>query len=204
MINTICTLALVLLMDVSGSVTNTHYELQREGLIAAFEDVRLQQVILSQPHGVAIQLQQFGTFAEVAIPWIHLRTRAHIQQFVQAISLMQRADPGGSTGISEALRSGIQAFDDTPCEAEQQVIDIHADGENNVGLPPETLRDLAQERLITINALAIVSVTDPDLDTYMRERVITPEGFVMVAAGMRDFGSAITRKLALEIAGVSP
>lgn len=196
-----CTLALVLLMDVSGSVTNRHYELQQQGLIAAFEDPQLQQIILSQPAGVAITLQQFGTVSEVVINWRHLRNRSDIERFVIDLAQMERAEPGGSTGVGQAMRSAIEAFEAVPCEPEQRVIDVSADGESNVGVHPSAVRDLAQDRLITVNALPIVSMSELELASYFRDHVITSDGFVVVADGVGDFGRAIRRKLALEIAG---
>lgn len=195
-----CTLALVLLMDVSGSVTNSHYELQQQGLVRAFQDAQLQQVILSQPDGVAIQLQQFGTDSEVIINWRHLRSHRDIQSFVRELAQMERAEPGGSTGIGVAMRRAIEAFDHAPCTPEQRVIDVSADGESNVGVHPGVMRDLAQELAIQVNGLPIVSMQEPELADYFRSHVITPDGFVVVAQGVTDFGRAIRRKLTLEIA----
>jgi Ca-activated chloride channel homolog len=195
-----CTLALVLLMDVSGSVTNRHYELQQQGLVSAFEDPQLQQIILSQPDGVVIQLQQFGTDSEVVVNWQHLRSPRDIQRFVRELAQMQRAEPGGSTGIGVAMRRAIEAFDHAPCTPEQRVIDVSADGESNVGVHPSVMRDLAQELAIQVNGLPIVSEQEPELADYFRSHVITPDGFVVVADGVSDFARAIRRKLTLEIA----
>jgi hypothetical protein len=199
--NALCTLALVLLMDVSGSVTSNHYELQQQGLVQAFEDTRLQQIILNQPHGVAVTLHQFGSTSEVTINWRMLRNTHDLQSFVGELRQMNRSEPGDRTGISNAMMTGIQAFEHAPCEAEQKIIDVSADGKNNIGHLPSIWRDRAQELLITVNGLPIVSPDEPELADHFMSQVITPDGFVVVAQGMVDFSRAIRRKLTLEIAG---
>lgn len=195
-----CTLALVLLMDVSGSVTNTHYAMQQQGLVQAFQDPQLQQIILSQPDHIVVQLQQFGTTSEVVINWRMLRTQADINAFVQELAVMVRAEPGGHTGIGSAMRSAMDQLSQAPCQAEQQVIDVSADGVNNVGVPVHIMRDQAQELMITVNGLPIVNDQEPGLTEYFRAQVVTSDGFVVVANGFGDFGRAIRRKLTLEIA----
>lgn len=195
-----CTLALVLLMDVSQSVNHTNYELQREGLAQAFADPQLQQIILSQPDHMVVQVQQFASESEVIINWRMLRTRSDIQAFVQELAQMPRSTPGILTGIGIAMQSAVQAFDHAPCVPEQRVVDVSADGSHNMGVPPSQVRDQAQAHTITINGLPILLEADSDLPTYFREHVVTSDGFVVIAHGYQDFARAIRRKLTLEIA----
>jgi Ca-activated chloride channel family protein len=187
-------------MDVSHSVTDTHYQLQQEGMVAAFADTQLQQVILSQPHGVMISVQQFSSFSEQVIHWHHLRNQSDIHVFVQALTRMQRTDLGGLTGIGRAMEQAMQELEQVPCVPEQLVIDVSADGPSNLGVLPSEMRDQAQQQGIQVNGLPIVSVQEHDLADYFRDNVVTPDGFVVVADGVSDFGRAIRRKLTLEIA----
>lgn len=197
--NTLCTLALVLLMDVSASVTQENYQLQMQGLVAAFTSPQMQQTLLAQPDGVAITLIQWASDAETVVPWMHLRNQTQLDQFVTRLSEQVRAEPGYQTAVGEALAAGMRALEQAPCEAEQRMIDISGDGINNLGAEPQALRDLAQHMLIQINALAIVTDNEPNIHQWYRENVITPDGFVIVAQGHEDFGRAIRRKLLLEI-----
>lgn len=186
-------------MDVSLSVTGHHYELQKQGLIQAFEDPHLQQVILQQHQGVAIQLQQFGSHSEVILDWKILQTPADIRDWTQMIKHMPRTHPGMNTAVGEAIRSGIQQMQQVPCEPDQKVIDVSADGENNVGVPAHEMRDIAQQHHIQVNGLAILNEVEPELQLWFQDHVITQDGFVVAAEGMEDFGRAIRRKLTLEI-----
>lgn len=196
-----CALALVLLMDVSQSVNHHNYQLQREGLAQAFEDPHLQQIILNQPGHITVQVQQFASESQVVINWRMLRTQADILAFSQELHRMERARTGIMTGIGTAMQSALVQLDHAPCASEQQVIDVSADGTNNVGVSPAQIRDQAQERGVMINALPIVFPQEPELADYFREHVVTSDGFVVVASGYSDFARAIRRKLTLEIAG---
>jgi Ca-activated chloride channel family protein len=202
--NMLCTIALVLLMDVSASVNHENYQLQHEGLIQAFQSEQLQQTIISQPHGVAVSVIHWATYADVIVDWHHLRTRSQIHAFVRDLQAVDRHahDLGMNTGIGTAIQAGMAQLARTPCEADQQILDVSGDGDNNVGPPPGPIRDIAQDAAITINGLPIVTEHAPDVVTYYREHVVTSDGFVLQANGFSDFGRAIRRKIQLEIAGV--
>jgi hypothetical protein len=82
------------------------------------------------------------------------------------------------------------------------VIDISGDGANNDGRPVTEARDAAVAAGVTINGLPIIEV-EPNLEQYYRDNVIGgPDAFVVVAGESAAFGSAILRKLLVEVAGI--
>jgi hypothetical protein len=90
------------------------------------------------------------------------------------------------------------------------VIDVSGDGPNNMGLPVAPSRNEVISDGITINGLPIMlkpvntfgGFNIPDLDIYYEDCVIGgPGAFVVTVKDVRDFESAIRRKLVLEIAG---
>lgn len=198
--NLFCSLALVLLMDVSGSVTPQHYNIQHQGLIAAFNDQNIQQSIVNQPGGVAITLIHWASQTDTVVGWMQIQSQQDLAQFIQRLQQVQRSDIGPFTAMGNALSTGMNMLETVPCQPERRIIDISADGSNNLGPNPEDIRELAEQQLITINGLPILSRFDPNLDQYFRENVITSDGFLIVANGPEDFSRAIQRKLALEIA----
>ncbi len=202
--NLLCTIALVLLMDVSASVNQENYQLQHEGLIQAFQSEQLQQTIISQPHGVAVSVIHWAIHAHVIVDWHHLRTRSDIHSFVRDLQAVDRNahDLGVNTGIGTAIQAGMRQLARAPCEADHQILDVSGDGDNNVGPPPGPIRDIAQAQAVTINGLPIVTEHVPDVVNYYQEHVVTSDGFVLQANGFADFGRAIRRKIQLEIAGV--
>ena len=62
--------ALVLAVDVSGSVTDERYALQMEGIARAFEDTSVQAAILSGAHrAIFVTLVEWSNRPAVSVPW---------------------------------------------------------------------------------------------------------------------------------------
>ena len=195
-----CTIALVLLLDVSHSVDSHEYRMQQEGVAQAFASPQLQQVIQAQPEGLIVSVVHWGSTALTSIGWTLLRNAQDAADFAQRVMHSERQDTGGSTALGNAVNYAMRRLDQLPCEPEQRVIDVSGDGESNTGIDPADMRDLAQAQGITINGLPILSREEPTVDQYYQNQVITADGFVIVAQGFEDFGRAIRRKLTLEIA----
>ena len=64
-----CLAAIVLLLDVSGSVDNTHYAAQRDGTAAAFEHPHVIGTIAAS-EGVAVALAEFAYRATTRLGWV--------------------------------------------------------------------------------------------------------------------------------------
>ena len=120
---------------------------------------------------------------------------------------------GMQTSISAAIDFASLLLDTNGFSSRRRVIDISADGANNNGELVTRARDRALARGITINGLPILNdrpnamVFPPlkNLDLYFSNRVIGGAGaFIVVASNFAAFGSAIRRKMVLEIAGRTP
>lgn len=199
-----CSVALVLALDVSASMSDSSWHLQRDGLADAFLDARIQEIVLNQPGGAAVAVVQWAAGAAVTVPWIHVNGPTAIDHLVSSIREQPRSQSVGvDTSIGAAIQMGMDLMDTVPCTPGRQVIDISGDGHSNLGIDPAIMRDRAQDRDITINGLPILA-NEPDVESHYRERVITSDGFVEVAHGFEDFGRAIRRKLSMEIARTVP
>jgi hypothetical protein len=197
-------LALVLAVDVSGSVNTERFELQRQGYAKAFAarevieaiaagENRVIAVTLVEWSGIGHQRQMIG--------WTLINDADSAAAFGSAIAEAPRAFADW-TSISAALDYSAALFADaadvTPA---RRVIDVSGDGINNNGRPVNDARDDAVQAGITINGLAILSEY-PTLDAYYRDNVIGGTGSFAVAAGdFNAFGHAILGKLLREIAG---
>ena len=119
---------------------------------------------------------------------------------------------GRFTSISGAIGFGLALFGQSGLQSPRRVIDISGDGPNNVGPLVTSARDRAARQQITINGLPIINdrlqpwlPQIPNLGLYFENCVIGgPGAFIVVAEGFQDFGSAIRRKLILEIVGLTP
>ena len=196
-------LLLVLAVDVSGSVNETRFVLQRDGYAAAFRDPQVLAAIRSgASEAIAVTVVQWTgpALQVVAVPWTRIADAASAEAFAGAIERAPRALFGGGTSISGAIDTGVALLFDSPFRAERRVIDVSGDGANNRGRPATAARDDAVRAGIGINGLPILSL-EPDLDRYYEANVIGgPGAFVVAAKTYETFADAVRRKLVLEIA----
>jgi hypothetical protein len=193
-----CALALVLLIDVSGSVSPDRYELQHTGVAQALTDPHVQHVLLSQPGGMAITVIEWSDRRHVVVPWHMVQSADDVSAVAETLRGAQRSMTG-STAMGDAMAEGVAALDRAPCEPVRKVIDVSGDGRNNDGsIAPDDVRVRAHARSITINGLPIRG-DEPDVADYYRGHVVTQDGFVIEAKSFDDFAVAIRYKLLLEI-----
>jgi Protein of unknown function (DUF1194) len=199
-------LALVLAIDSSGSINDQDFALQRVGYAAAFTDARVQAALASA--GVVDVAVVFWGDEEIApqiLPWRRVVAPRDATAVGADIARMPRRVTG-DTGIGRGLWTALDLLEDGQACAVRRIINVSGDGKESFGARQRhhvslaVARNRAEEMGVTINGLAI-TVEASDLEGWYRDRVITgPNAFVMVAGSFGDFGDAITRKLAREIA----
>ena len=207
---------LVLAADVSRSVTEPKFRLQREGAAAAITHPDVVKAITSGPNRrIAVCFVEWATAGQqsVIVDWTAIGSAAAARNFGDKLIEAPRSF-AGSTSISGAIDFSVTQLERAPFASERQVIDISGDGNNNSGRAILDARDAALEKGITINALVILTPlsesfrpehTNPPggLEKYFRDNVIGGSGsFTVVAEGHEAFGRALTKKLIQEIAGL--
>lgn len=199
---------LSLLIDVSGSVDATEYNLQRTGYVNAFNDASIIAAITDTSDGrlgkIAVNVVQFGTNASEVIGMTVIDSAATSSAFATALSTMARSQSGSTAigrGISEAISSinAWLAIDGN--SANRRVIDVSGDGANNSGTAPSTVGAPFCTAGGVINGIAIGST---GLKTYYENNVRCGGGFVLQASSFDDFDQAIRTKLRAEITGEDP
>lgn len=207
-------LKLVLAADVSRSVDEREFALQRQGYAAAFRDPRVMRAIRSGPLGrIAVCFFEWsGTEShKVVIDWTVIGDGEAADYFAERL-LQEPRSAANRTAIGAAIDASVKLLQTTAIESERKVIDISGDGTNTNGRPPILARDDAVAAGITINALVILSPepmpwnpehTHPPggLENYFKLNVIGgPGAFTLVVEGFDSFAEAITQKLVKEIA----
>lgn len=207
-------LELVLAVDVSRSIDDEEFLLQRKGYSDAFKNPRVIDAIRSGALGrIAVCLMEWGGVGTqtVILPWRVIDSAKAARDFAEAILLPPRIYMNW-TSVSGAIDYSAKLFDDNGFEGARLVIDVSGDGVNNSGRPAAEARDEAVARGITINGLAIKNdkpnpsgwrqPAAPPLDEYYEKNVIGgPGAFMIVTNGFEDFAAAVTAKLVREIAG---
>ncbi len=197
-----CTLALVLAIDVSGSVDADEYVLQMNGLADAFRTHDIAAAINADgAKGIYVTVVQWSGDTRHAqiVPWRWLTDFPSIVSFADEIEAQERAFRIYATGIGEALAFSRRLFSGHPASCRRRVIDVSGDGPSNEGRDPAAIRSALVADGITINGLAILD-SEPDLKAYYEANVIGgAAAFVMTANTFKDYPDAIRRKLIREI-----
>lgn len=207
-------LALVLLTDVSRSIDDAEFKMEKDGYASAFTNSKVIAAIRGGALGrIAVTYVEFAGTAEVrtVIDWTVVHDSDSARAFVDQVSAAPRSF-SGRTAIGAGIDHAVQSLVESGFAATRSVIDVCADGANNAGRESSAARDDAMKAGITINGLAIINenpaswtfahVHPPGgLPNYFRENIIGgPGSFVLEIRDFSMFADAMTRKLILEIA----
>ena len=207
-------LTLVLVSDVSRSIDDSEFKLEKDGYAAALTSRQVLDAIRAGNIGaIAVSYVEFASSFEVrtVLDWAVIRDDASAQAFVDKLVAAPRSF-WGRTAISAGIDRGVQLLAESGYDTRRRVIDVCGDGTNNAGRDVTESRDDAVKAGITINGLAIINdhpvswtyahVQPPGgLPNYYRENVIGgPSSFVLEVHDFNTFGEAMTRKLVTEIA----
>ena len=205
-------LELVLLIDVSGSVNDSEYALQKGGYVSAFQSAAVQNAILGSVGGaIAVTYVEWSGAAQQAqkVGWTLINSAASANSFAALISGLTQSYKG-STAIQNAMHYGAGLFGtetggaiSNGFESGRQVMDVSGDGICNDGdCTVANGRNYALGLGVdTINGLAI---GDQSITDYYNNSVKGGGGFVIDVANFSDFGAAIEKKLIKEITNDVP
>lgn len=192
-----CELALVLAVDVSGSVDAREYRTQMDGLAAGLRDGTVIDALTAQRAQVTL-IQWSGSGRQrQTIGWQQMRVAADVTALADRIENDARVWRNFSTAVGEALGLSLEVLREVP-QCARRVIDVSGDGVSNEGASPQSYRAALASGGVTVNALAI-ETDDTDLTAWFFEHLIHGEGaFVITANGFADYPAQIRRKLQRE------
>lgn len=193
-----CDIALLLAVDVSGSVDPVEYRVQMDGLAMGLRDSVVAEALVRSGATVSL-IQWTGTSRQaVTIPWTSMDDFDDVEILAQKVETAQRKWRNFATAIGEALETASATFASVPT-CKRRVIDVSGDGTSNEGAEPSKVQSVLQNRRVTVNAL-VIETDDTDLTGYFWENVITGDGaFVVTANGFDDYPKRIRQKLIREI-----
>lgn len=193
-----CDLALVLAVDVSGSVDAQEFRIQMDGLAAALRDGAISEALVVRQAAVQVIQWTGGGRQRVSVPWTHIRSFEDTDRLADTIAGDERIWRNFSTAIGEALLYAKDSFREVP-DCARRVIDVSGDGRSNEGIEPREVHERLASSNIIVNGLAIEE-SDGGLATYYEEHLITgPGSFAERAAGFEEYPEKIRRKLLREI-----
>jgi hypothetical protein len=211
-------LLLVLAADVSRSIDDAEFNLQRKGYAAAITDPQvLRAIVGGRNHAIAVTFIEWSGAADqnVVVDWTVVRDE-EAAGGVAATMLTAPRSFLGRTAIGSAIDFAMERLAAAPATADKRIIDVSGDGTSNSGRAVTEARDQALAAGATINGLAIINTqanpgyafhTQPPggLPKYYEDNVIGgPGAFLFKIDNFDSFAQAVTRKMVTEIAGAPP
>jgi hypothetical protein len=207
-------LMVILTADVSRSVDDGEFELQRKGYAAAVSDPRVLAAIRKGVNkAIAVSFIEWSGADEqkVVVDWQRLADEEDAGSIAAAIMAPPRSFTG-RTSISAAIDFAVTRFPAAKWQSARRVIDVSGDGNSNAGRALTDARDDAVKKGITINGLAIIN-NRPDMvysththppgglpDYYKKNVIGGPGAFLMVVTDFNSFADAMAKKMVKEIA----
>ena len=201
--------ALVLAVDVSGSVTAERFALQMEGIARTFEDPAIQAAMLNGPHrSIYVTLVEWSNRPAVSVPWTLVTSAEDARTFADRIRHAPRADDQ-FTCMATALRLiSDKVLPFLPAPSQRTIIDVSGDGRDNCNPvePVDNVRDELVAAGSIVNGLPILEGEEAQtLEQWYRDHVIGGQGaFLLPALGFDDFGRAMRNKFLFEVSALRP
>lgn len=215
---------LITAIDVSGSIETQDERLELEGVAQAVTDSLFLNAIERGYHGrigfVAFTWAN-GEFLSV-VPWTLIGSKQEAEQVAERLRAA-RGQPiagyatrvprnnrpwrtGHATDVSAAIDRAIEISATAPFASWHNIINICANGIDNIGSAPDAARDRASAEGLTVNGLILGHREDAaDIAAYFRDHVQAgPGSFVIEARGFRDITQAMLAKFVVELAAISP
>lgn len=194
-----CETALLLSIDVSGSIDAGDYRLQTEGLATALTDPEVAEALVAGQVALAV-VQWSGTDEQaLVLPWQRMLSDPDVARFAARAATLPRAFTGSDTAVGQAIRFATAQFAAVP-DCARHVIDISGDGQENAGFSDAKARSEAIDAGLILNAIAIEEPGPAfPITTYYRNWIVTPGGFVFTARGLQDYAETLRLKLLREL-----
>ena len=211
-----CRQALVLGLDVSGSVDAHEYRLQLNGIASALSNPSVRDAFLStQSAFVSVLIYEWSGPVDqrILVPWSDITRSATLDEVIDRLVATSRRDASPGTALGAAMAQGVQHLSQRS-DCSKRTLDISGDGKSNLGPRPRDVKNHISDMGVTVNAL-VVTLNSPRvsvgsqagndaLTTYFKAEVITgADAFVETATGYADYEAAMIRKLLRELAGQS-
>ena len=194
-----CETALLLSLDVSGSIDAGDYTLQTAGIATALADPEVSEALVKDKVALAIMQWSGVKDQSLVLDWHRMLTSQDVADFAAQALALPRAFTGSDTAVGEGLRFASAQFA-AVSDCRRRVIDVSGDGQENAGFSDAKARAEAVAAGIIINAIAIEEQGPAaPITSYYQRWIVTPEGFVFTAHGLQDYAETLRLKLQREL-----
>jgi Protein of unknown function (DUF1194)/PEP-CTERM motif len=187
---------LSLLMDVSGSISNSEFALQIKGYSDAFKN--LAPRFGNDLGTAAVNLIFWGSTQREVLPWFLINDAASALEFSNQIAVLK--DPGlGGTDPDLAIAFAAPLFFQNAFDGKRQIIDVSGDGIGNTTATARERDNALALGVDTINGIAITN-GNSFLKTWYENNIRGgANAFVLSVNDSTQFGVGIQQKLTAEL-----
>jgi len=197
-------LALILADDVSDSMNDYRFNIQKQGTIKALQHPRFLKAATSGYHRniMICYFQWSGVGNQKSTEWFKISNQNDVNTFTLAISNMNRSF-SGMTSIGSAMVFAKQKFLELPNQPHKLVLDISGDGTDNTSnsIVLEANRQTLLDINVTINGLVFVEGDDEEelLNYYTNKVIGGPASFAIPVDSPDRYADTLLRKLLMEV-----
>ncbi len=178
---------IVVAVDVSGSVDDNEYNIQKSGIVEAFSDPSVQRLLLQcSPSGIGITYVEWSGSGQSnpsvsikpvvqVIPWTRLLSPQDMIDFANKLLGSPRSSRG-ETDIARSLAFARELLVSAPFESYNRIVSLSTDGQQGFtirGVSTEDFLKSERDKLatlgVTINAIGIEAdlQVDPRMMGFM-------------------------------------
>ena len=187
-------LDLAICLDGSGSVSNSDWTLQLEGLALAIEN----PAVVPHNNTVRLTVIQFSSGVDLEVPPIVIDggNATDVADRVRAIGQVRLG-----TDMAACIDLATSVISTARPVALQRVIDLSTDGEQTEGNAYRAVNDAVAAGIDAINAIGI----GPNIDVGFLRAMVRPQpeggrqGFLVLAADFQEYVAAIQGKIRKEV-----
>ncbi len=93
----------MLLVDVSGSIDDGEYILQRDGIAQAFRDPAVARAIRSQSYGaIAVTVIEWSSSETIVVPWTIVRDERDTARLANMVASVKRSSTGATSSATQS------------------------------------------------------------------------------------------------------
>jgi hypothetical protein len=191
-------LALVLLIDDSGSIDDGESQMQLRGYANAFRSPQVIEAMTRGPNkSIAVSAVMFTDRVQVMIPWMRLDGKQSADTFAARMQGLPRM-PGAATHIAKGIEFSINHISRCPFEFFASTIDLSADGVDNEFMPAISGAAVITGVLGAITGInvGVPNIPDPissrrltEVRNYAKSRGITINAIAIEDPALKDYFS---------------
>lgn len=155
---------IALVIDGSGSIDPTDFDLQKEGIKLALQDLPL----VPRNGTIAVLVIQYAeTLARLEVPYRLLASDGDAQQVIAQVGAIVQIQ--GSTNPGDGINAAAQEIQAHATAADETIICLSTDGLPNAGSAVDVALNSARSAAVPLDSFSVIAMEDPPMNFFAPE-----------------------------------